>query len=663
MISHASIILALASSAMPDSIVHPQQLGEAHVAVHRNANLQSSAPLQIVSASDISRRGVVSLTEVLNTFAGVSVKDYGGIGGLKTVSLRSFGTQHTGISYDGIAMTDAANGQVDIGRFNLDNVHSLRVDIAGTDDIFRPAKLASYVGVVSLESDARPQHDEAQHTVSLRYASYNTVNPYVHFRHAAGKRWHLGAWANYVHSEGDYPFRLKNGSLVTDEVRLNSQVGQCNGEAYAAGELGRLGSLRFKANGYYSTRGLPGNVVLYTQHPTEHLWDLHFSASAQHRGEWGKWRMQTNLSYANVWNRYTDSDPKYVVPEDDRYILQTSSFSSVVLWQTMENLSFSLAEDLDYIHLDSNIPESVQPTRESSHTAFSAKFATSRFTAVGTLLGLVNWEQAESAAGAPPIPSTVRTRLTPTLSVACKVLSQDPSTSSGTDLRLRASYKESYRLPSFTDMYYLRVGNRNLHPERASQMNVGATWQHNFGRHTLSVTADAYYNNVRDKIVAVPTMFIWHMRNVGRVRMQGLDVTASYRSVLSSYLTVHADANYCYQHAIDITNTEAKNYRHQIPYAPRHTGNAALSAVFPWFTASYTLVAVGARYSLAQNTPAYRIEPYADHSVSLNRTFDFHRCHLHLSAEALNLAGRNYEIIKYYPMPGRNFRFTAKVKF
>lgn len=648
------------------------RLDEASVTALKGSATRSSTPTMRVTAADIERRGTITLTEVLRTLAGVSVKDYGGIGGLKTVSIRSFGAQHTGVCYDGIAQTDAVNGQVDISRFNLDAMQTIRVDVAGSDDIFRPAKLAAYVGVVSMETSqgAAEAGPHTSATAALRCGSFGTVSPYVHLRQSTRNSWNIGAWGNYIHSDGDYPFRLRNGALVTDEVRLNSQVSQGAGEAYANGRLGRLGTLRLKASTYVSSRGLPGSVILYTQHPTEHLWDRNYAFSAQHTKEWGSaWRLRTSLAYTNVWNRYLDTPAGSPLPEDDRYRQQQFSLSSVALWQPVPTLSFSLAEDVDVAHLESNLPESVKPTRNTSNTALSAKFATSRFTAVGTLLGLLRWEEREVAPGSPPMPSSVDSRLSPTVSASYRLLTYNPLTDSGTDLRLRAGYKESYRLPSFTDLYYLRVGNRYLDPERADQFNVGVTWQHHFGKAsslfppTFSLTFDAYYNHVRDKIVAIPTMFIWHMRNVGRVRMTGIDLTASYRAPLAPWLTLHADANYSFQHAIDVTDAAAKNYRHQIAYTPRHSGSAVVSTVFPWFTASYTLVAVGERYSLAQNTPAYRIAPYADHSVSLNRTFDLHRFRLHVSVEALNLGGRNYEIVKYYPMPGRQWRATLRFSY
>ena len=58
-------------------------------------------------------------------FAGANVKDYGGIGGLKTVSVRNIGAAHTAVSYDGVVVSNSQAGQIDIGRFSLDNVSTL----------------------------------------------------------------------------------------------------------------------------------------------------------------------------------------------------------------------------------------------------------------------------------------------------------------------------------------------------------------------------------------------------------------------------------------------------------------------------------------------------------------------------------------------------------
>ena len=140
-------------------------------------------------------------------------------------------------------------------------------------------------------------------------------------------------------------------------------------------------------------------------------------------------------------------------------------------------------------------------------------------------------------------------------------------------------------------------------------------------------------------------------------------ISMNMRWKSAEWVRIYVRGNYSYQYAVDVTDSTSKNWKHQIPYAPRHTGNAIISAETKWVTATYTLNAVGARYTLAQNLPSNIIDGYCDHSLSLNHTINLNRIRLGLSLEALNLAGQNYEVIRYYPMTGRNYRLTIKISY
>ena len=64
----------------------------------------------------------MGVADILRAFTGVQVKDYGGAGGLKTVNVRSLGSEHVGIFLDGIQVDNAQNMQVDLGRFSTDGL-------------------------------------------------------------------------------------------------------------------------------------------------------------------------------------------------------------------------------------------------------------------------------------------------------------------------------------------------------------------------------------------------------------------------------------------------------------------------------------------------------------------------------------------------------------
>ena len=634
----------------------PDTLDVARVTDSRNIAVKSSAPIQRIESRLLQETGTVTLHEALRTFAGVQVKDYGGLGGIKTVSIRSFGSQHTGIIYDGQVISNAQNGQVDIGRFNLDDTKSISVEIGGSQDIFRSARLASSAGILAIES-VRPAFDSigTQISAQLRYGSFDTWNPYLNIKKRLSDRWSAVIWSNHTRSAGNYPFILHNGSLTTKETRLHSDISSFNGEASLYGDIGADGNLDLRLSYYKSNRGLPGSVILYIQNPPQRLWDEDIRANATfNRNVNGPWRFRSSISYDRTWNRFMDFNPIHPEPEDDRYLQQEGSISAVILHSPSRKIEFSAAQDIVFNRLDSNIPGCPFPERATSYSAVSGKFDDARLTAVGTVSGTAVHEWVKIGEPAPG-----RIHISPSASVSYR-LPLD------TDLRVRASFKDSFRLPTFNDLYYSRIGNRRLNPEKAYQGNIGMTWAQDFGRHSFSMTADGYMNLVKDKIVAVPSMFIWSMRNVGKVRMHGCDLSVQYKGHAGDRLTVQAGGSYSYQYAVDVTDPAAKNYMHQIAYTPRNCGSGSLVLETPWINLGYTFQAVGERFTLAQNTPSYRTSPYADHDISINHRFEFGSRHgwtMLASAEALNLTGVNYEVIKFYPMPGRHYRIAIKITY
>ena len=68
------------------------KLSDVEVIGHRKPSvLKSSAPIQMLNNRSFEQLGLQDLSDAVKRFSGVSVQDYGGIGGLKTVSVRSLG--------------------------------------------------------------------------------------------------------------------------------------------------------------------------------------------------------------------------------------------------------------------------------------------------------------------------------------------------------------------------------------------------------------------------------------------------------------------------------------------------------------------------------------------------------------------------------------------
>lgn len=624
------------------------------VAKSRPAAIRAATPLQVMDRAGIERLGVQDLSEAVKRFSGATVKDYGGIGGLKTVSVRSLGAQHTAVSYDGVTVTDAQSGQVDISRFSLDNVEMLSLSIGQTDDIFQTARMYASAGALSIKTGTPQFKDKPFHTfVKLKGGSFGLFNPVVRYEQKLSGKWSASLHGDWLSAKGDYPFTLVNGKEVTEEVRRNSDIQALRLEGNVFGDLGKGGRLRGKVYYYDSERGLPGSVILYNTNAKERVWDNNFFTQFQYENSFASClKFRADLKYNYTFSKYRDVSKKYSGGKQEDLNTQNEYYASTgVLYTPFPFLFFTLNTDVAHTALENNFVKSPAPKRLTSLTAFAAQYKSTALTATASVLGTYMTDRVEN--GDRPAD---RKRLSPAASVSWRPFAAQ-------SFRIRASYKDIFRVPTFTDLYYLRMGNTNLKPERTTQYNVGLTWSSEIGSviRQFNLSADGYLNKVHDKIVAIPNMYIWKMMNMGEVDIKGADVNLDMEIPLPLNMSLLLSAAYSYQYAIDVTDPAEKNYKDQIPYTPRHSGSASVSLENPWVNLTYTAVAAGDRYALPQNIESNLIESYVEHSLSLNRSFTLGKCTFRAQGEILNLTDKTYDIIQYYPMPGRSWRLSVNV--
>ena len=228
------------------------------------------------------------------------------------------------------------------------------------------------------------------------------------------------------------------------------------------------------------------------------------------------------------------------------------------------------------------------------------------------------------------------------------------------NLNLRAFYKRVFRMPTLNDLYYTFIGNKNLNPEYTNQYNVGATYNHSFKHIWLSrieIQIDGYYNQVEDKIIAMPTsnQFRWTMLNLGYVEIRGVDM-AVQSSWQIAQLGINLRLNYTYQKAQDFTTPRSDTYGGQIPYIPWHSGSLIAGFTLNDWIMNYSFIYTGERYESVANIPENYAQPWYTHDLSLSRTLKVANYDFRLTAEVNNLLNQQYEVVQCYPMPGINFK-------
>ena len=635
--------------------------------IYQTREVRSTAPLQIFSKDALKNLNALQVSDAVKHFAGVTVKDYGGIGGLKTISIRSLGAQHTAVGYDGITLTDCQTGQIDLGRFSLDNVDQLSLSNGQSDNIFQPARFFASAGILNIQT-LTPQFEDGKRTnisASFKTGSWGLVNPSLLLEQRISRKWTVSANGEWMSSDGHYPYTLyygnEEGDLSSREKRKNTDVQTFRAEAGLYGNFSDKEQWRLKAYYFQSSRGLPNATTFYYTHSSQRLWDKNTFIQSQYKKEFNRqWVFQTSAKWNWSYQRYLDPDYKGSTGEiENSYYQQEYYLSGAVLYRLLNNLSFSLSSDGSINTMNANLNDFAHPTRYSWLTAFAGKYVNNWLTLSASALATVIYEQADKGGSAGN-----HRKLSPYVSASFKPFDKE-------EFRIRIFYKDIFRLPSFNDLYYGETGNNKLKPENARQYNIGLTYSKDVCPFLpyLSATVDAYYNKITDKIIAYPTknLAVWSMRNLGSVEIKGIDVTGNVSLQPCEKFRINLSGNYTYQRALDVTNSdpaseEGRTYKHQIAYTPRVSGSGQVGIETFWVNLSYSFLLSGKRYAVGQNIAANRLDSYSDHSISASRDFRIKKVTTSLSVEILNIMNKNYEIVKSFPMPGRSVRATFSVR-
>ena len=616
----------------------------------------ATSPFQSLSRSEFDRLGITDMADALRRFSGVNIKDYGGAGGMKTVSVRSLGAQHTGVAYDGITLTDCQSGQIDFSRFSLDNVADLSLTVGDNDDIFLPARTVASAASIRLQTLQPDFADQSWHVnAGVKTGSFGLANPFLRYDQRLASKVSMSVFGDFMRADNLYPFTLVNGVYKTREKRENNYIETWRGEWNLYARPNDRSVLNGKVYYYDSFRELPGPVILYNSTSHEELTERNLFSQLHYQTYWDNcWSLQLNGKFNWAYSHYHDQGSEY--PDgamNNRYYQREYYASAAVLYTPWESWAFSYAADYSFNNLTSDATSGVRPYRHTVLQTLSARYRTPRLTLTALLLASIYQNQARGGESARDA-----RRLSPSVSVSWKPLEH-------VDFRLRASYKDIFRVATFTDNYFGRWGNRDVNPEIARQFNMGVTYGkafRNFWLETLTFSADGYYNYVKDKIVSIPyNMFFWTTTNLGRVDIGGADVNAEAAFRLAGKHRLLAALNYTWQHAVDKTDPSSLYYKDQIPYTPEHSGAFSVTWENPWVNLSCHATGSSERYASVQNIASNRLSGYVEWGIALYRSFRWKGVSCSVRADVQNLGDKQYSIVKNYPMPGRSYKLTFSI--
>ncbi|MCD8283054.1 MAG: TonB-dependent receptor plug domain-containing protein [Prevotella sp.] len=631
--------VCIVTYAQGDSISASYDVDEVRITGVRPADdVNDIAPRYSLSASDFASLSVSDISSALRRLPGVTLRDYGGAGGMKTISVRGLGSGHVAVALDGLPLPDALSGQTDLQQFPLSEISGMTLTATGFSDIFLPARCFSKAATLNIETQ-----QEQGVRAAVAAGSWGYWSPSASFARRI-KRADVSFQGGYSQAENNYKFLISNGADTHYERRRNSATKQ----GYLSGDVlyrpDNRSSLRTTIRLSDNYRELPGIVRLYNNDNDELLRDKTLFITEQYRTSFSeKWRFRAAARIDMTEQNYRNGQPSGGI-RSEHYLSREYYGTASVLFTPVRGLALGYSFDYWHDRMHTTLSACPRPRRNAFLQALSAKYAAGRLALTGQVLR----SDVDKAH-----------RLSPAFGASYRLLR-------GRELYIRLSAKDIFRVPTMTELYYYHLGTQTLRPEKTRQANLGLSFRRapesnrGFG---ITASANVYINSVRDKIVSIPVnMFVYQYVNVGRTAGKGMDLLADTYWAFSPKQSIGLTVNYSLQD-VKTRPTNHDFTPQQIAYTPRHSGTATLTWLNPFANISTTLLFVSATWATNEHNAGTRIAGYGELGASIYRTIRIKQGEMELKCTAQNILDKNYCIVAHYPMPGRNVNISITYKY
>ena len=623
---------------------------------------------QKLSGQELDALNSFSVADAIRYFSGVQLKDYGGVGGLKTINIRSMGTNQVGVFYNGIQLGNAQNGQVDLGKFSMDNIEEISLYNGQRSKIFQSAR--DFGSASSIYIQPRKPHfvgnKNTNIKANIKFGSFDLINPSLLMEYKINNNISLSFNGEWINASGKYKVHyrrvLPKSKIIaydTVAIRQNGDINAVRLEAALYGTLEK-GTWNVNFYNYSSDRGVPGAVINNKWKRGERMQDINsFVQGNMKLAISDRWNTLLNIKYASDYTHFENFDYT-LYPTNNKFRQKEFYIATANLFYLTDFWDVSFSYDFQYNTLDADFQ------RMDNYDIFAYPRRTSHWLSLATSLDLNRLKIQASLLGT-LIHETVRKYnapddkhvMTPAVFVSYRLLPNE-------DLRLNAFAKKIFRVATFNEMYYVEMISSNIKPEYATQYDLGLKYTKR-PRYSIVKNIDAqidvYYNLVEDKIICTPKspLFKWTTYNLGLVKIKGLDVSVGNMFRMGNVF-LQTKLQYTYQEARNYTDPGDTFYGHQIPYIPWHSGTVIASALYKDWTLNYSFIYTGERYSQSDNIVYNHVQPWYTHDVSLVKKFRIKDMNFKATLEVNNLFDQDYEVIFNYPMPKRNYRFSLVVE-
>lgn len=638
---------ALRAQTSPGDSLRPYHLEGVVVRATRTRSPADRVPLRtsVLTASMIGEGNGGTLGDALRSIPGLVVREYGGGGGIQTLSLRGMGSEATLVLVDGVPANNLQTGVIDLRMLPIGDAGAVEIVRGGMSSLYGSSAMA---GMINVRTDRPATGSYVRLGGSAGSFGATSFSASARVR-AAGAM--LTAGAGRERGSGRYPVRSEiNGSLL-EGLRSNSDF--LSEHLFIRADWEAQGSLALSAVRF--DRGSPGPLVAMASQGDGRESDDALMLSGSYSGSVGP---RLELSVTGHLQRADEHylDATGVFRGDDNYRNLAAGVSPVLHFAPGGRWTVTSGWDAAAANASGS---ALAGTARRTHVAWFAAAEVRSDTlgagdAVLSLVPALRWEAFSSS----------RPSWNPQVGATGKVRSGDWI------LQAHASVGRSYRVPTMNELYYAGAGgfgNPSLLPEVAFNAEAGVTAETELaGTATCDLTA--YTMTTRDRIVWEPATspLVWSPANIARTVSRGFEAEARWED---RSRTVAMQGSYVFIDARNAAGSPEANpaYDKQLPYVPLETAAFSVQLRLPVSRGAcrrllFRLedVYTGERYLTDDNASAIPGTHVLGGNVGI--VLDLLGDDVLLKYEIDNITDRDVQGMPGYPMPLRHHAVTFSLE-
>ncbi len=570
-------------------------------------NFTNSKSKQVLNDS-IIEKNQASLTSLLNFNSVIYFKE-NGLGMVSSPSFRGTTAQQTAVIWNGININSQLNGQTDFNTITTLDFNSITVQAGGSSSIYGSSAIG---GSIHLNNNLK-FNKLFQNDLHINYGSFNTLG--INYKTAfANEKMSTQISFSRNSSDNDYPFLETNNYKNENGKFLNSSMNSSFGYQFNSNNILKFYSQFFDSERYLSASYGAVSYTKYQDLTTRNL-----------------------LEYNHLSNKFSHKIKIAFLTEKYKYF---ENFKN-------QNFETSTAETL--------ISKYDLTYKLSSKTELNSILDFTKTKGFGDVIG----ENSRNIGSAILlfksqifkkllIDSSIRKEQTTNYeSPFLYALGIKLDAFKNYNLKLNVS--KNFRIPTFNDLYWLGLGNKNLQPEKSQSYEFGQEYR----SRKINLSATVYYTKINNLIQWTPLSGIWTPKNVNNVTNYGLEVYTKINQKLGKSI-FEITGSYAF--------TKSKNDEtgFNLTYVPKHKINGELVYKIKKFQVNYQYLFNGYVFTSSDNV--YYLTEYQ--LTNLGIDYDFGKKQTcKFGFQIRNLMNQNYQNVEARPMPGRNYTININIKF